>query len=38
MNEVEWLTDVFEKIQSHKQKDLYQLLPSNWRKYRNSNS
>lgn len=38
INEVEWLTDVFEKIQSHKQKDLYQLLPSNWRKYRNSNS
>ncbi|MEQ8553906.1 MAG: transposase domain-containing protein [Cyclobacteriaceae bacterium] len=30
---MEWLTDVFERIQSHKQKDLYQLLPNNWGKY-----
>lgn len=33
VNEFEWLKDVFERIQSHKQKDLYQLLPSNWEKY-----
>src|SRR5690606_1238287 len=30
INEVEGLKDVFERIQSHKQKDLYQLLPNNW--------
>lgn len=30
INEIEWLTDVFDRIQSHKQKDLYQLLPNNW--------
>ena len=30
VNELEWLKDVFERIQSHKQKDLYQLLPNNW--------
>lgn len=29
-----WLKDVFERIQSHKQKDLYQLLPNNWQHYR----
>lgn len=34
INEFEWLKDVFERIQSHKQKDLYQLLPSNWEKYK----
>ncbi|MFU8844934.1 MAG: IS66 family transposase [Bacteroidales bacterium] len=34
INEFEWLKDVFERIQSHKQKDLYQLLPSNWEDYR----
>ncbi|WP_229239788.1 IS66 family transposase [Echinicola soli] len=34
VNEFEWLKDVFERIQSHKQKDLYQLLPSNWVQYR----
>jgi len=34
VNELEWLTDVFERIQSHKQKDLYQLLPNNWEKYK----
>ncbi len=27
INEFDWLKDVFERIQSHKQKDLYQLLP-----------
>lgn len=36
INELEWLTDVFERIQSHKQKDLYQLLPNNWEKYKPS--
>lgn len=34
INEFEWLKDVFERIQSHKQKDLYQLLPSNWQQHR----
>lgn len=34
VNELEWLTDVFERIQSHKHKDLYQLLPNNWEKYK----
>lgn len=34
INEFEWLKDVFERIQSHKQKELYQLLPNNWEKYR----
>lgn len=34
VNELEWLTDVFERIQTHKQKDLYQLLPNNWEKYK----
>jgi hypothetical protein len=33
INELERLKDVLEKIQSHKQKDLYQLLPSNWQQY-----
>lgn len=35
VNEYEWLKDVFLRIQSIKQKDLYQLLPNNWAKYRN---
>lgn len=34
INEFEWLKDVFERIQSHKQKDLHQLLPSNWKLHR----
>lgn len=34
VNEFEWLKDVFERIQSHKQKDLYQLLPCHWEDYR----
>ena len=35
VDEQRWLTDVFERIQSHKHKDLYQLLPNNWEKFRN---
>lgn len=35
IDELLWLKDVFERIQSHKQKDLYQLLPNNWEKFRN---
>jgi transposase len=34
VDEFEWLKDVFERIQSHKHKDLYQLLPNNWETYR----
>jgi transposase len=34
VNEFEWLKDVLERLPSHKQKDLYQLLPNNWEKYR----
>src|SRR5690606_23954344 len=34
INEFKWLKNVFERIQSHKQKDLYQLLPNNWQAYR----
>jgi len=35
INEFDWLKeDVFERIQAQKQKDLYQLLPSNWKEYR----
>jgi transposase len=34
VNEFEWLKDVFERIPAHKQRDLYQLLPNNWEKYR----
>jgi transposase len=33
VDEQEWLKDVFERIQSHKQKNLYQLLPNNWIKF-----
>lgn len=36
VDEAKWIKDVFERIQSYKQKDLYQLLPNNWEKYRNS--
>lgn len=36
VDEFEWLKDVFARIQSHKQKDLYQLLPNNWKKYKNN--
>ncbi len=38
INELEWLKDVFERIQSHKQKDLYQLLPNNWMEYKNNSN
>lgn len=34
VDELQWLTDVFQRIQSHKYKDLYQLLPNNWKKYK----
>jgi transposase len=34
VNEFEWLQDVFERVQSIKHKDLYQLLPNNWKKYK----
>ena len=33
-DEKQWQTDGFERIQSHKHKDLYLLLPNNWIKYR----
>lgn len=38
VNELAWLKDVFERIQSHKQKDLYQLLPNNWMEYKNNSN
>jgi transposase len=38
VDEQGWLKDVFERIRSHKQKDLYQLLPNNWIKFRNQNA
>lgn len=36
VNEFEWLKDVLQRIQSHKQKDLYQLLPNNWKNFINT--
>ncbi|MFC6192370.1 transposase domain-containing protein [Dyadobacter subterraneus] len=33
-----WLADVFKRKESHKHKDLYQLLPNNWEKSRNLES
>ena len=36
LNELYWLKDVFERIQSQKQKDLYHLLACNWKEYRNT--
>ena len=36
VDEMLWFKYVFERIQSHKQKDLYQLLPNNWETYRKS--
>lgn len=36
VDESQWLKDVFERIQSHKQKDLYQLLPNHWQTYKES--
>jgi transposase len=37
INEFEWLKDVLERIQSINHKDLYKLLPSNWKQYKPSN-
>ena len=34
INEFEWFKDVFERIQNINHKELYQLLPSNWEKFR----
>jgi transposase len=34
VNELEWLTDVFERAQTINHKELYQLLPNNWEKYK----
>lgn len=34
VDEFAWLKDVLERIQSIKHKDLYQLLPNNWVKYK----
>jgi transposase len=34
VDELEWLKDVFERVQTIKHKDLYKLLPNNWEKYR----
>lgn len=34
VDELAWLTDVFERIQAQNQKDLYQLLPNNWTNYK----
>ncbi|MEB2785026.1 transposase domain-containing protein [Algoriphagus persicinus] len=32
--EFQWLKNVFERIQSHKQIDLYQLIPLTWQPHR----
>lgn len=37
VNENEWVSDVLERCQTIKNKDLYQLLPNNWNKYKNLN-
>lgn len=34
VNELEWLTDVFQRGQTINNKDLYKLLPNNWEKYK----
>ena len=34
VDEMAWLTDVFERIQAQNHKDLYQLLPNNWINYK----
>ncbi len=34
VHELEWLTDVMGRIQSHNHKELYQLLPNHWEKFR----
>ncbi|EIM72167.1 transposase IS66, partial [Nitritalea halalkaliphila LW7] len=33
-DEREWLSDIFDRVQGIKHKDLFKLLPSNWAKYR----
>jgi len=38
VDEFDWLKDIFERVQSHKHKDLYQLLPNNWKKYRQADN
>lgn len=38
INELLWLTDVLERIQSQKQKNLYQLLPNIWEMYKPTQS
>ena len=34
VNEQEWLADVLARVQNIKHKNLYQLLPNNWQKYK----
>ena len=34
VHELEWLINVLGRIQSHNHKELYQLLPNNWEKYK----
>ena len=34
VNEMDWITDVLNRGQSINNKDLYQLLPNNWKKYK----
>lgn len=34
LNELEWLTDVLARTQSINHKNLYQLLPNNWERYK----
>lgn len=36
VNEQEWISDVLDRCQTIKHKDLYQLLPNNWQKYKPS--
>ncbi|EIM72187.1 transposase IS66, partial [Nitritalea halalkaliphila LW7] len=34
VDEREWLSDIFDRVQGIMHKDLFKLLPSNWAKYR----
>lgn len=34
VDDMTWLTDIFERVQSINHKDLYQLLPNNWISYK----
>jgi len=36
VNEQDWITDVMKRCQNIKHKNLYQLLPNNWQKYKQS--